>query len=153
MGSLGQGGYNPAAPDPADAGAMSSSAWELCLLTRHFHPHVAQAAATVAQIPPGGGSGNLTGAVNSTAPPAQLAGQYAFESTGLMRPAPDRSARNTGRSKAPARGAGMSSTCTRALVAYQNGVPVVRTAAGLSEDLSQACNEAALHEELRLHYG
>ena len=71
---------------------MTSTLWELSLLQKHFHTHVSQAAASVAQIPPGGGAGNVSGVINTAMTPAQLAGAYSFEETGLFRPPPQSAA-------------------------------------------------------------
>ena len=49
-----------AAPDAARTGPSAAAAlageplWELALLRKHYHPHVAQSAAVVAAIPPEG---------------------------------------------------------------------------------------------------
>ena len=126
VGSLGQGGYNPACTDPAEAGALTSTAWELALLARHFHPHVAQCATAVAAIPPGGGSGDLSGVVNTAMTPAQIAEAYAFHDTGLFRPAPAAApARSGGKGAARAaalrQAGGPSASCATALFAYSHG--------------------------------
>ena len=76
VGSVGQGSYNPDVADPTEAGAMSSTLWELCLLQLHYHPHIAQSAAAVSGIPPEGGPGILSGPLNSVMGPADLAEAY-----------------------------------------------------------------------------
>ena len=49
-----------AAPDTARTGPSAAAAlagaplWEMALLRKHYHPHVAQSAAVVAAIPPEG---------------------------------------------------------------------------------------------------
>lgn len=39
--------YDPSCPDPSEAGALAACMWELSLLRSHYHPHVAQAAASI----------------------------------------------------------------------------------------------------------
>lgn len=48
------GGYRADAEDPAEASASGEPLWELALAARHYHPHVATAAQSIAQIPPDG---------------------------------------------------------------------------------------------------
>ncbi len=45
--------YSPEVEDPSEAGALAATLWELALLQRHYHPHVGQAAASVAALAPG----------------------------------------------------------------------------------------------------
>jgi hypothetical protein len=45
--------YSAEVEDPAEAGALAATLWELAALQRHYHPHVAQAAASVAALAPG----------------------------------------------------------------------------------------------------
>jgi hypothetical protein len=45
--------YAPEVEDPSEAGALAATLWELAPLQRHYHPHVAQAAASVAALAPG----------------------------------------------------------------------------------------------------
>jgi hypothetical protein len=85
-----RGSYDPAVLDPIDANALSSTAWELALLKSHYHPHAAQSAAAISQIPPNGGAGSLNGIINTAAEPTQLAAVYACGSTGLFRPPPQK---------------------------------------------------------------
>jgi CBF/Mak21 family len=46
------GGFSADVKDPSEAGALTASLWELSLLMRHYHPHVAAAAKAIAVIPP-----------------------------------------------------------------------------------------------------
>jgi hypothetical protein len=34
--------YDACCPDPGEAGAMATSLWELAVMSRSYHPHVAQ---------------------------------------------------------------------------------------------------------------
>jgi CBF/Mak21 family len=124
VGSLGAGGYNPFTADPAEAGALSCTAWELALLPQHFHSDVAQSAIAVAQIPPGGGSGNLSGVVNTAATPQQLAEAYAFERTGVLKPAPEAAAPPRKVAARTHRRGDVSGACLAQLAAYEAGMPV-----------------------------
>lgn len=55
--------YAPEVEDPSEAGALASTLWELALLQRHYHPHVVQAAASVAALAPGEGPAALLAAL------------------------------------------------------------------------------------------
>ena len=46
------GGYRLDADDPAEASAAGEPLWELALAARHYHPHIATAAQSIAAIPP-----------------------------------------------------------------------------------------------------
>ncbi|KAK9813219.1 hypothetical protein WJX72_010918 [[Myrmecia] bisecta] len=60
--------------------------WELSLLTRHYHPHVAQAAASVVAMPIQGG-GSVSGVLAARDGPGGLASAYST-AMGGFRPAP-----------------------------------------------------------------
>ena len=34
--------FDPRCPDPSEAGALAATLWEVPVITKHFHPHVAQ---------------------------------------------------------------------------------------------------------------
>jgi hypothetical protein len=89
--------YGSSGSDPIDSNALFSTAWELSLLRLHYHPHAAQSAAAVSQIPPDGGPGNLNGIVNTASEPSQLAAAYACHATGLFKPPPQKASPGKGR--------------------------------------------------------
>eukprot|EP00803_Ostreobium_quekettii_P010290 evm.model.scf_1207.4 EVM.evm.TU.scf_1207.4 scf_1207:16888-32564(-) len=81
-------GYDPAADDPSEAGGLSATLWDLCVLSRHYHPHVAQAARQVMSIPlEPGTSASVTGVLSSVGGPVALAAEY-NTSAGVFCPAP-----------------------------------------------------------------
>ena len=146
IGSLGTGAYNPSTSDPCDANALTSAAWELSLLRAHYHPHVAQSAAAIAAIPPGGGAGNLSGVVNTAAGPAQLAESYAYHATGLFRPTPQHRAAPkdavVAASLRKQRSFGVQQAAT--LAAYGAGEPVhIRAHSGTQLDATAQRNGAS----------
>lgn len=156
IGALGTGAYNPSAADPSDAHALASTAWELSLLRAHYHPHVAQSAAAVAAIPPGGGAGNLGGVVNTAAGPAQLAESYAYHATGLFRPTPQHRAAPKDAAVAASlrKQGGISVARAAAFEAYSSGEALHLHATGATEQVArrrggatEASGEPAAAEE------
>jgi CBF/Mak21 family len=100
FGTFGQGGYNPFTAEPGNAGALQSTLWELAVLQKHFQPHVVGMAAAVAKIPVDGGAGSWSAPVSAGNDAAQVASIYAFQETGLFRPARDSSQRKKRSSEA-----------------------------------------------------
>ncbi|KAL0026860.1 hypothetical protein WJX77_007364 [Trebouxia sp. C0004] len=92
--------HEPGAPPPAwaaaattgltdsDSAVSGAPLWELSLLTSHYHPHLSQAAAAVAHIPPqGSGSGGGHSVLASAMDPSTLAHTYITDQ-GNFKPAP-----------------------------------------------------------------
>ncbi|PSC74530.1 nucleolar complex 3-like protein isoform X2 [Micractinium conductrix] len=82
-GPAGQG-YQPEAADPSEAGALGVPLWELSLLARHYHPHVAAASAQVAV-------GNTTGLLPLAGGSSSAAALAYSTAAGGFRPAPSHS--------------------------------------------------------------
>lgn len=88
------GGYNPGERDPSEAGALRSILWELALLSRHFHPHMAATAAALSVMDPGSGAfpSQVAGApqLNPLLTPVDLARIHGAEARGEFRPGPSK---------------------------------------------------------------
>ena len=80
--------FDAACADPGEAGAMAASLWELPAMTRHYHPHVGQAAASLLSMGLGAsGSSQLSGPLTLAGTTRELAGAYDC-ANGAFRPAP-----------------------------------------------------------------
>ncbi|KAA6426215.1 MAG: hypothetical protein FRX49_04067, partial [Trebouxia sp. A1-2] len=72
----------------SDSAVSGAPLWELSLLTSHYHPHLSQAAAAVAHIPPqGSGGGGGHSVLASAMDPSTLAHTYITDQ-GNFKPAP-----------------------------------------------------------------
>jgi hypothetical protein len=99
---IGGRGFDAAAAEPSDAGALAAALWELTLAARHYHPHVAASARALLALTPGaatGGSGGdggggvasagAGGLLTGAAGPQELALAYDGATRfGRFRPAP-----------------------------------------------------------------
>lgn len=80
--------YNPALPDPSEAGAQASTLWEICLTKQYYHPHVAQASQSLMALRASAGSGvQLAGPLGTPHTTDELARMY-DSSRGGLRPTP-----------------------------------------------------------------
>ncbi|KAG2485768.1 hypothetical protein HYH03_015482 [Edaphochlamys debaryana] len=101
--------YDPWSTDPSEAGALSTTLWEICHASGaqpHVHPHLAAAAASLLALRPGaaasGGGGStaggaiaLSGPLGTPATITELAEAY-DTSRGLIRPPPHKPRRSGG---------------------------------------------------------
>ncbi len=112
--------WRPDCADPSEAGALSACLWELPLLAQHYHPHVAQAAASVlAACAPaaraGGSAPSVSGPLALPGSLRDLAEAYALPLTaGGFRPAPQRP--RGGGGGGAAGGGGKAAAARRALL-------------------------------------